>query len=107
MIKWSLFHKKIPETGRVINVWEHNSWGNNLFWYDFDPVGTRNGKWRLGSHLSPKPKRGDEIRTKMQSGAIGRLIVADVEHVNSVHDMFYANCEPVDPFYIEGSETRP
>lgn len=73
---------------RVINVWEHNGWGNSISWNDWD-------KRKLGGHLTPKPRVDDEIRDKLESGKIGRFRVRNVDYVASVHDMFWCNVSDV------------
>lgn len=77
---------------RVINVWEHNGWGNSISWYDWK-------KRRLDGHMTPKPNVGDEIRDKLESGKIGRFRVKYVDHVTDVHDMFWCQVSDVG-YYI-------
>lgn len=87
------FHNKktpikhdIIQTGEIINLWEHNSWGNSVYFSDF-----KNRK--ITGHLSPRPKVGDEIRSKMSNGKIGRFLVKEIEYCRDPNDMFFCNVE--------------
>lgn len=91
-------NKKIPikqsiiPTEEIINLWEHNGWGNNVYFSDF-----KNRK--ITGHLSPRPKVGDEIRSKMSSGKIGRFLVKEIEYCRDPNDMFF--CDVEDLGYLE------
>lgn len=97
MIFKKLFNRKkekwIPN--RIINTWEHNAWGNSIYWSDWE-------KRKLCGHLTPKPKVDDEIRSEFNNGKIGRFRVINVEHVSGVHDMFW--CNVLDIGYVEENE---
>lgn len=78
-------------TGHVIKAWEHESWGNTLYWSDYD-------KLRIVGWLSRKPIENDEIQMKMRTPAgkvvTTRFIVTDVEHAGDPRDMFWATVKP-------------
>lgn len=86
--------EKIWVPNRVINVWEHDGWGNAIYWSDWD-------NRELCGHLTPKPMVGDEIRDKLESGRTGRFRVTNVDHA-TVHDMFWCNVSDVG--YLENDE---
>lgn len=73
---------EIVPTGRIINLWEHAGWGDSIMFYDWE-------KRRLVGHLGKRPKIGDEIRSKMESGKIGRFLVSEVEYCRDPNDMFF------------------
>lgn len=79
-------------TGHVIKEWEHNSWGNNVYWSDYEQL-------RVVGWLQRKPIENDEMQFKMRRGIDGkevvtRFIVTDVEHAQGVDDMFFATVRP-------------
>lgn len=73
---------EIVPTGRIINMWKHTGWGNSISFTDWE-------KRRLVGHLPNRPKIGDEIRSKMESGEIGRFLVSEVEYCRDPKDMFF------------------
>lgn len=78
----------------IINVWEHNGWGDAIDWFDYE-------RRQLYGHLMQKPKVGDEIRAKMQSGRIGRFEVIEANYPGNPADMFF--CKVKDIGYVEGT----
>ena len=68
---------------RIINLWEHKGWGDSIYWLDYD-------RRSLTGHLRPTPIEGDEIRSKMESGKIGRFILKEVKRCVNPSDQFFA-----------------
>ena len=74
---------RTPKTGRIINMWDHNGWGNSVRWFDWD-------KRHVYGHLQNRPKVGDELRCEMESGQIARFLFTSVELQTNPNDMFFA-----------------
>jgi hypothetical protein len=72
----------------VFDMRERKTWGNRISWDDFD-------KRRLNGHTTPRPRLGDEIRSAMQSGGVGRFRVVDVDYCADPHDMWFATVEDI------------
>lgn len=64
-------------------MWEHTGWGDAMRWADYD-------RREITGHLTPKPKTGDVVLAKMQSGRVAQFIVKQVEHCDGVPDQFFA-----------------
>ncbi len=79
-------------TGRVINMWQHKSWGDNIFFNDYE-------KRSITGWLYKRPVVGDEIRAGMESGKIGRFCVTEVQYMSDPSDMFF--CTVSDIGYLE------
>lgn len=88
--------KRIKPTGKIINMWQHKSWGNSIIWSDFE-------KRRIVGWMPSKPVVGDEIRCRMSSGKTARFLVKDVEYAFDPRDMFFANLEDYKG-YVEDTE---
>lgn len=71
----------------IIRMYNHNFWGDNIEWV------TPNKK--IVGWLTPKPSKGDWIIAHMKSGNDGVFQIVKIESCNEVHDMFYAEVEPV------------
>lgn len=74
---------KLKKGQRVIRMWEHVSWGNNVEWFDF-----RHGQ--LVGWLTTLPKKKDYVLEKMDSGRIAVFRVVSVEPQPDPKDMFFA-----------------
>lgn len=74
--------------GRIINMWDHYSWGNNILWSDWE-------NRKVTGWMREKPKVDDELRCKLVSGKIGRFRFFKVKNADNVHDMFFAEMEDV------------
>lgn len=81
-----LFRKKTNPTGVFYNTWEHTGWGNRLEITDH---------YRANGHLPFYLKPGDEIRTKMESGKVGRYLIKSVNQCLDPRDMFFAEISPI------------
>lgn len=79
----------------VINLWEHNSWGNNVYFFDYD-------ERKLVGWLTPLPKVGDEVRSKMQSRKIARFEIISIDVKKDPPDMFFAIVKDIG--YLEDTE---
>lgn len=79
-----LFKRPIKLTGYVYEADRHNGWGNSIQWSDYD-------KRRVVGWLQRRPKVGDEIRFKMESGKTARYAVVIVEYMGDPNDMFFAD----------------
>jgi len=65
------------------SLWKHRGWGNSINWQDWE-------KRSLYGHMTPKPKVGDILRVKMESGRIGLFEFTEVRGCNDPKDMFFA-----------------
>lgn len=74
---------------KIINMWEHTTWGNNIEFFDWESR-------KIVGWLGSKPNKGDEIRSKMQSGKIARFEVKEVENCSNPDDMFFATVKDLD-----------
>ena len=77
---------------KILNIWEHSGWGNSINWFDWD---TR----KIHGHLKYSNNLivGDEIRSKMQSGNIGRFEVVEIKHMYNPSDQFFATLKDLGP----------
>lgn len=75
-------------TGKVVNMWDHKGWGNNISWFDWD-------KRMIVGHLITIPKVGDELRANLQSGKVGRFLITVVEPCRDPRDMFFATVSDI------------
>lgn len=80
-------------SGRVYNLEDYTSWGNNMYFLNFD-------ERRIVGWINPfgepgQPRINDEVRTRMESGRVLRFIVVEVEHMSDPRDMFYATVEDI------------
>lgn len=76
----------------VWRMWEHSGWGDSVSFWDFE-------KRRITGHLTPRPRVGDEVQAKMQSGKIGRFEIQEVDYMLDPKDMFFATVKDVG--YVE------
>jgi len=72
----------------VWNMDEHNSWGNNIEFFDYE---TR----RIMGHLTPLPKIGDKLIAKMISGRKFKFEFIKVEPCIDPSDMFFATVKDI------------
>lgn len=75
--------KEIPKTGRVINMWEHDGWGDSIYFNNWE-------ERQIVGWMMDRPKIGDILRSKMESGKIARFQVVSVDLKTDPHDMFFA-----------------
>ena len=76
----------INEDQNIIDMWQHNSWGDLVDWVNWD-------KRILSGFLRNKPKNGDILRCKMNSGKIARFTIKNVEYKSDPRDMFFAEAD--------------
>lgn len=69
-------------------MWEHNVWGNEVKWSDYNQM-------RVVGWMSHKPDKGDFILSKMESGRVGRFKVVKVDLCIDPNDMFFATVKPI------------
>jgi len=74
--------------GTIINMWEHTSWGDNIYFFNWE-------KRHLVGWMTPIPNIGDEIRCKMKSGKVARFKIIKVEPQKDPKDMFFATVEDI------------
>ena len=74
-------------TGRIINLWEHNGWGNSIYFFDWKDR-------ELAGHMTPRPSVGDEVRAKLKQG-IGRFRIISVDYKKDPPDMFFAKVKDI------------
>ena len=75
------FRRKTVRTGNIYNMWEDKGWGNRISWTDW------NGR-EIDGHLLGM-KKGDEIRSKMESGKIARFVITEIQYCSDPQDMFF------------------
>lgn len=68
---------------RILNIWEHCSWGNKVYFSSFEDR-------RISGHLQDRLKLGDEVRSQMSSGRVGRFEVIEIEYCRDPTDQFFA-----------------
>jgi hypothetical protein len=73
---------------KVIKMWELTDWGDRISW--FTPGFTVDG------HMTPTPKAGDFIFSKMGSGRVGVYKIISVKNCKDPRDMFFADVEAID-----------
>ena len=73
---------------RIINMQDHNCWGNCVDWFNWD---TR----EVVGHLPTIPDIGDELRSKMDSGKIARFRIESVRQQTDPNDMFFATVSDI------------
>lgn len=82
LLGFSMVGNKPKLTGRQINVWEHDGWGNTITWTNYN-------KRRMHGHLPERPKLGDVINCKMESGKIAQFLVVEVDYMRDPPDQFF------------------
>ena len=75
------FRRKTTKTGNIYKMWEHSEWGNRVSWTDWHAR-------EIDGHLLGI-KKGDEIRSKMESGKIARFVVIEITYCSDPSDMFF------------------
>lgn len=77
---------------RVINMWEHNGWGNSVRWWT-PPSGPKLIGRIYGHMRHPKPKPGDLVACPMQSGktALFKIRKRNYDSKTDPGDMFFAD----------------
>lgn len=81
--------KNTPKpTGKVYLAWEHTGWGNRIGVFDWQAH-------KLEGHTPFYMHVGDEIRFKMGSGQIGRVLISKIEYMRDPSDQFFATFHPV------------
>ena len=78
------FKPSIKLTGYVYDMQRHLGWGNAINWSNYE-------KRRVYGHLQRRPRVGDELISKMESGKIARFVFTNVEYSTDPHDMFFAD----------------
>jgi hypothetical protein len=88
--------KRLNPSRKVWNMWEHRGWGDRLEFLVWE-------KRRISGHLPNRWefKVGDEVRERMQGGAIARFRVDEVEYVMDPKDMLFATVTDIG--YLEQS----
>jgi len=82
---------------RVINIWEHKFWGDNIEWTDW------NSRKIYGFSSPYLYDEQTEFRGQMQSGKVARFRPIKLEYKLDPHDMFFAEltdlgyCEDASP----------
>ncbi len=68
---------------KVIAMWEHDTWGDSIFWLDYTTM-------KVSGHMTPKPKPGDKMLCQMQSGKVAEFEFVSVDNAWGVRDQFFA-----------------
>lgn len=78
---------------KVINMWEHRGWGDNIGWTNYE-------RREIYGFSTPWLYDTDtEIRSEMESGKIARFKIISIEYKLDPRDMFFAKVE--DLGYLE------
>lgn len=85
-----LFSKKASDVGQVrtISMWEHSGWGDYIDWSSWE-------ERSLYGHMKDRPRNGDILRCKMESGKIATFVIKNVVYKSDPRDMFFAEAEDV------------
>jgi hypothetical protein len=73
---------------KIYEAWKHVGWGDHIEVLDWD-------KGEITGHLERKPRIGDRIRFKMQSGQVLETTVTKVQTFPDPPDQFIATVEHV------------
>lgn len=89
-------HSKIDTSNGIINMWEHTSWGDAIYFLDYK-------KGVVTGHITPKPKVGDTIISKMKSGKKAKFEVIEGNSIkywsSGARDQFIIKVKPIG--YVE------
>lgn len=87
----------------IVNMWEHKGWGNSIQFIDYE-------SGRISGHLHFRLKVGDEVRSKMESGKIGRFKIIAHRQCHDPSDMFFATVEAIgyvgEPELVKKTESK-
>lgn len=89
-IRWlrRLFHKP-PKWRDGAKIYEiGGGWGDAINWFDWKQL-------KVVGWKTPRPKEGDELRSKMQSGGTVRFVLVNIKYERDPADMFFAQAVPV------------
>jgi len=75
-------NKKPKLTGKEFNMWEHNGWGDTIYWRNFN-------ERTMHGHSPSDIKVGDVINAKMQSGKVAQFVVVKIEYMRDPSDQFF------------------
>lgn len=78
----------------VYLAWNHSGWGNRIGIIDWEAG-------RLEGHLERKPRIGDHIRFRMESGKVLDTVVTEVQTFPDPPDQFIATVEKIG--YVDAS----
>jgi hypothetical protein len=66
-------------------------WGSHVDWISKVPEQRSDGRYmRCWGHHSPRPRIGDILASRMQSGKVGRWVFTEVDYESDPNDMFFA-----------------
>lgn len=71
---------------KTYKVWEHSGWGDSII---------LDANFGVSGHLFTRPKVGDRLEYKTQSGKVAYGIFTNVEYCRDPHDMFFGNIQPI------------
>jgi hypothetical protein len=72
----------------IYEAWQHKGWGDHIGIMDWDAR-------RIEGHLERKPRVGDRIRFRMQSGMVLETQVTEVQTFPDPPDQFFATVKDV------------
>lgn len=82
----SLFCRKKVRKPKLFQM--GGGWGDAINW--MDTKSRRVVGWK-----TPKPQKGDFLKSPMKSGKVGIFKFGAIEHCGDPHDMFFANVKDV------------
>lgn len=92
----SIPHNKVDTSNGTINMWEHTSWGDAIYFLDYK-------KGVVTGHMTPKPIVGNTIISKMKSGRIAKFEVIEGNSIKQwscgAKDQFIIKVKPIG--YVE------
>jgi hypothetical protein len=88
--------KSIWKPTKVINMWEHNVWGDTINWISWE------NKEIYGFSEPCLYDTNTEVRSKMKSGKIARFKIIDIDYKADPNDMFFATLEYLGYLEYEG-----
>lgn len=65
-----------------------NGWGNSMFFTNFE-------KRLISGHLTPLPKIGDTVISKMESGRTAEFKIISIEGMSDPRDQFFGQVEDI------------
>jgi hypothetical protein len=83
-------YKTFPLTGDIIKMWEHQRWGNKI-WWGWGNEGNLKKINRLTGCMPKRPKVGDKLLVEMADGRIGTCLIIETEYKSNPSDMFFCN----------------
>lgn len=94
---FGLLKSKAKKLRRKPKLWSGDSmnrasgWGNSIKFTDQVSRGVVRVKSGIVGWKTPKPKNGDYLQVRMESGRVGVFKIENVKSCGDPHDMFFAD----------------